>query len=91
MCKYVVFDLEMCNVPYSVRKGTGFIPMETIQIGAVLVDEKLEIVDEFSTYVSPEKGWIERTRQRMVRRYPDGKWYAETMFYRVVNDIVPAR
>lgn len=65
MCKYVVFDLEMCNVPYSVRKGTGFIPMETIQIGAVLVDEKLEIIDEFSTYVSPEKGWIDSKIHRL--------------------------
>ena len=65
MCKYVVFDLEMCNVPYSVRKGTGFIPMETIQIGAVLVDENLEIVDEFSTYVSPEKGWIDSKIHRL--------------------------
>lgn len=47
--------------------------------------------DDFSQEYPPEKGWIERTRQRMVRRYPDGKWYAETMFYRVINDIIPAR
>lgn len=59
MSKYVVVDLEMCKVPYRVWKETGFIGRETIQIGAVLVNEKLEIVDKFMTYVSPEKGWVD--------------------------------
>ena len=59
MCKYVVVDLEMCKVPYRLRKETSFIARETIQIGAVLVNENLEIIDKFMTYVSPERGWID--------------------------------
>lgn len=60
MCKYAVVDLEMCIVPRAIRKGKYHWGRETIQIGAVLLDENLEIVDEFVTYVSPEFGYIEK-------------------------------
>lgn len=59
MSKYAVVDLEMCKVPYGARKGKYRWASETIQIGAVLVNEELEIVDEFVTYVSPEYGFID--------------------------------
>ncbi len=59
MSKYAVIDLEMCKVPYGARKGKYRWASETIQIGAVLVNEELEIVDEFVTYVSPEYGFID--------------------------------
>lgn len=58
MCQYAVVDLEMCNVPYGTRKGKYLYKRETIQIGAVLLNESLEIQDKFSTYVRPQFGFI---------------------------------
>ena len=59
MCNYAVVDLEMCRVPYGSRKGKYRWANETIQIGAVLLNEALEIVNEFVTFVSPEYGFID--------------------------------
>lgn len=59
MCNFAVVDLEMCRVPYGARKGKFRWANETIQIGAILLNEALEIVDEFVTYVSPEYGFID--------------------------------
>ena len=55
---YVVIDLEMCNVPYCKTNRDYRWRMETIQIGAVLVDENFEIANKFSTYVKPQAGSI---------------------------------
>lgn len=59
MCKYAVVDLEMCKVPNSAREEKYHWASETIQIGAVLLGETLEIEDEFVTYVSPQYGMID--------------------------------
>ncbi len=57
--KYVVVDLEMCQVPkFSWDQGRP-LKNETIQIGAVLVDENYEIVSTFNTYVKPELGYLD--------------------------------
>ena len=42
MNQYVVVDLEMCKVPYSNRKKEFHGANETIQIGAVLLNENYE-------------------------------------------------
>lgn len=54
----VVLDLEMCKVS-SVKRKTFHNKMEIIQIGAVLLNKKFEIVSEFSTFVKPEYGSID--------------------------------
>ena len=60
MSKYVVVDLEMCKVAPEKRKASGYgRGSETIQIGAVLLNEKYEIVDEFNIYVRPEYGFMD--------------------------------
>ena len=60
MSKYVVVDLEMCKVAPEKRKAAGYgRGSETIQIGAVLLNEKYEIVDEFNIYVRPEYGFMD--------------------------------
>ena len=46
MSKYVIVDLEMCKVPKAVRSSKYHWSSETIQIGAVLVDDNLEIIDD---------------------------------------------
>ncbi|MBE5837509.1 3'-5' exonuclease [Butyrivibrio sp.] len=57
--KYAVVDLEMCYVPKGYRKFGYKYRQETIQIGAVLLDEDYEVIDEFNTYVKPEYGCID--------------------------------
>lgn len=58
MSKYAIIDLEMCRLPKD--KWTIFnYKTEIIQIGAVLVDENLEIVDNFMTLVKPQYGTID--------------------------------
>ncbi|MBR5479796.1 MAG: exonuclease domain-containing protein [Clostridia bacterium] len=59
MSKYVIVDLEMCNVPKRNRSETYHLKNELIQIGAVVVDESLEITDEFMTFVAPEFGVVD--------------------------------
>lgn len=59
MSKYVIVDLEMCNVPRGIKREAYNWRSELIQIGAVAVDESLEITDEFMTYVSPEFGVVD--------------------------------
>lgn len=58
MSNYVVVDLEMCNVPKGKREFFNC-TSELIQIGAVLLDENLEISDSFLTYISPEFGVLD--------------------------------
>lgn len=62
--KYAVVDLEMCQVPKLYRKGYRY-SLETIQIGAVLMDETYNIVDSFMTYVKPEYGMIMTPIQKL--------------------------
>lgn len=57
--KYAVLDLEMCQVPKRYKKYGYKWRQETIQIGAVLLDEKYEMIGEFNTFVKPEYGWID--------------------------------
>ena len=57
--KYAVVDLEMCCVPKGYRKSGYKYRQETIQIGAVLLDEDYEVIDEFNTFVKPEYGCID--------------------------------
>ena len=58
MSKYVVLDLEMCRVPYDKRQGFDY-SSEIIEIGAVLLDENLNELDTFMTYVCPEYGFVD--------------------------------
>ncbi len=57
--KYAVIDLEMCKVPKGYRKYGFKYRQETIQIGAVLLDENYEVIDEFDTFVKPQYGMID--------------------------------
>lgn len=57
MCKKVVIDVEMCNVRIRCRNYP--FRNEIIQIGAVMLDDEYNVVDEFATYVHPEYGKID--------------------------------
>lgn len=57
--KYAVVDLEFCKVPKGYKKFGYKWRQETIQIGAVLLDDDYEIIDEFNTYVRPEFGRVD--------------------------------
>ncbi len=58
MSKYVIVDLEMCGIPKCNRHDAHRLRNELIQIGAVVVEENLQISEEFMTYVSPEFGKV---------------------------------
>ena len=59
MSYYAIIDLEMCNVSKKRQPKEVFLKNEIIQIGVVLLNEELECVDEFKTYVAPEYGEID--------------------------------
>lgn len=63
--QYVIIDLEMCRVPFTKRTEEYPYCNEIIEIGAVLVNERLEITDTFKTYVSPEFGVLDEYIQRL--------------------------
>ena len=65
MSKYVIIDLEMCNVPKGIKREAYNWRNELIQIGAVLVDESLNITDEFMTLVSPEFGVVDNFIEKL--------------------------
>ena len=65
MSNYVVIDLEMCRTGNNYTGEEVGLPNETIQIGAVRLDENLEIAGQFMTYVSPQYGYISDFIHRM--------------------------
>ena len=52
-------DLEMCNVPRDYRQRSYKYANETIQIGAVLLDENFKRISTLCQYVHPEYGVID--------------------------------
>lgn len=56
---YLVIDLEMCMVKGSAKKKMKGEKQEIIQIGAVMLDHKHRIIDEFSSFVKPEYGKVD--------------------------------
>lgn len=63
--QYAIIDLEMCRVPFAKKSEQYPCRNEIIEIGAVLVDENLEITDTFKTYVSPEFGVLDDYIQKL--------------------------
>lgn len=56
---YLVIDLEMCKVPRDYRSKGYKYANETIQIGAVLLDEEFKRIGTLSQFVRPEHGVID--------------------------------
>ncbi len=56
---YLVIDLEMCRVPRDFRSKNYKYANETIQIGAVLLDDEFKRIGTLSQYVYPEHGVID--------------------------------
>ncbi len=57
--KYVVLDLEMCKVPKGCRCKEYKWSQETIEIGAVLLDDDFRVLDQFDTFVKPKYGRVD--------------------------------
>lgn len=56
---YLVIDLEMCKVPRDYHSKGYKYANETIQIGAVLLDEEFKRIGILSQFVRPEHGVID--------------------------------
>lgn len=50
---YIVFDLEWNQCPYGKDSRVENLPFEIIEFGAVKLNDKLKIIDEFQCYVKP--------------------------------------
>ena len=56
---YIVFDLEWNQSPGGKRYSNSRLPFEIIEIGAVKLNEKKEIVDSFQRLIKPQVyNWI---------------------------------
>ena len=58
-------DLEMCNVPRDYRQRSYKYANETIQIGAVLLDENFKRISTLCQYVHPEYGVIDHFIEKL--------------------------
>lgn len=63
--QYVIVDLEMCRVPKDKRSEEYPLSSEIIEIGAVLVNEQLEIADSFKIFVAPQFGGLDDYIQKL--------------------------
>lgn len=54
MHRNVILDLEFCSIKQKRNKGLRFMNYEVIQFGAVMLDESMQIIDEFDCFVKPE-------------------------------------
>lgn len=61
---YLVIDLEMCRVPKLYRSKYKY-ANETIQIGAVLLDDEFKRIATLCQYVHPEYGVIDHFIEKM--------------------------
>lgn len=65
MSSYVVLDLEMCRLSEGEKDTRYNLPFEIIQIGAVKLNEKFEIVDSFNSFVKPVYGHLDSFIKRL--------------------------
>ena len=54
--KYIIFDLEWNQSPRGKDGENKRIPFEIVEIGAVKLDEELNIVDTFSMFIKAQLG-----------------------------------
>ena len=54
MCKKVILDLEFCTIKSKAKKGLQFMNHEVIQVGAVMLDDSMNVIDEYVSFVKPE-------------------------------------
>lgn len=52
--KHIIIDLEMNNISKTYREERGICRMETIQIGAIVLDEEYQEIGSFNTLVKPQ-------------------------------------
>ena len=63
--KYIVLDLEMCDVPSGEKREVFNSPKELIQIGAVMLDSEYNVIDHFDMFVKPEYGTVTPNIQKL--------------------------
>jgi inhibitor of KinA sporulation pathway (predicted exonuclease) len=63
--KYIVLDLEMCDVPSGEKREVFNSPKELIQIGAVMLDSEYNVIDHFDMLVKPEYGTVTPNIQKL--------------------------
>ena len=85
--RYICLDLEMCELTSKQRKSVKGMRCEVIQIGAVMLDENLNCISQFSSFVKPEYGQISKTISLLTGITPESVEHADsftTAFYKLV-------
>ncbi len=85
--RYICLDLEMCELTSKQRKSVKGMRSEVIQIGAVMLDENLNCISQFSSFVKPEYGQISETISLLTGINPETVEHADsftTAFYKLV-------
>ena len=68
--KHIVVDFEMNNIQQK-SEARRICTMETIEIGAVMLDDNLQEISSFRTYVKPEynDGIAKKITTEILRQY----------------------
>lgn len=85
--RYICLDLEMCELTSKQRKSVKGMSSEVIQIGAVMLDENLNCISQFSSFVKPEYGQISETISLLTGITPETVEHADsftTALYKLI-------
>lgn len=84
--RFICLDLKFCKLTGKQKKSMKGVPYEVIQIGAVMLDEKLNYISQFSTFVKPIYGVISEETVDNFEFYEDRLDHADTFstaFYKL--------
>jgi len=84
--RFICIDLKTCKLTGIPKKEMKEVPGEVIQIGAVMLDEKLNYISQFSTFVKPVYGIVSNETVDNYEYYKDRLEHADTFstaFYKL--------
>lgn len=84
MKKIIVIDLEFCQIPKSMKSCFSNLNHEIIEIGAVMLDENMDIVGQFQEYIKPQYGVLSK-RISQLTGITDEMLSASTYFPEALN------
>ena len=86
--RYICITLEMCKLTSKERKKAKGLACEVIQIGAVMLDENLNYLKEFSSFVKPVYGQLTEEISQLTKISNETLQHADTfttVFYKLFS------
>lgn len=84
--RFICLDLKTCKLTGKQKKDMKGVHGEVIQIGAVMLDEKLNYISQFSTFIKPVYGIVSKDTVDNFEYYKDRLEHADTFskaFYKL--------